>query len=168
MASIVVIGGGVAGLTCAWRLQRAGHDVEVLERESVPGGRMRSEQHGDFRVECGARFVARGSPNLHAVASALNLRSRLQRPAVSRHAVLRDGRLWNVDVGSPWRALTSSGLSPGVLLQLGRLGIELARHRNLLDVSHPENAVSLDGETLAAGWRRSVGDARGRGAGGAG
>ena len=29
MASIVVVGGGAAGLVCAWRLQRAGHDVEV-------------------------------------------------------------------------------------------------------------------------------------------
>ena len=47
MASIVVVGGGVAGLTCAWRLVRAGHDVEVLESETTVGGRMRSEQEGD-------------------------------------------------------------------------------------------------------------------------
>jgi len=32
MASIVVLGGGLAGLACAWKLRRAGHEVEVLER----------------------------------------------------------------------------------------------------------------------------------------
>ena len=33
MASIVVLGAGLAGRACAWKLQRAGHEVEVLERE---------------------------------------------------------------------------------------------------------------------------------------
>lgn len=41
MASIVVVGGGVAGLASAWLLRRAGHVVEVLEREPEAGGRMR-------------------------------------------------------------------------------------------------------------------------------
>ena len=44
MASIVVVGGGAAGLVCGWRLQRAGHDVEVLERESDVGGRLGGER----------------------------------------------------------------------------------------------------------------------------
>ena len=35
MASIVVAGGGLAGLACAWKLRRAGHEVEVLERRRV-------------------------------------------------------------------------------------------------------------------------------------
>ena len=56
MPSVLVVGGGVAGLTCAWRLRRAGWDVEVLEREAEPGGRMRSEAHGDFTLDRGAQF----------------------------------------------------------------------------------------------------------------
>ena len=49
MASIVVVGAGVAGLACAHRLAQRGHAVEVLEREAV-GGRMRTEQHGPYRI----------------------------------------------------------------------------------------------------------------------
>ena len=71
MASIVVVGGGVAGLTCAWRLRRAGHEVEVLERQAVAGGRMRTEACGEFRLDRGAQFITSGYRNLHAVADTL-------------------------------------------------------------------------------------------------
>lgn len=59
---VIVVGAGIGGLACAWRLQRAGHEVELLERERVAGGRMRSEQRGDFVVvekaaECALRQV---------------------------------------------------------------------------------------------------------------
>lgn len=36
--SVVVVGGGVVGLACAWELRRAGADVRVLERGSLGGG----------------------------------------------------------------------------------------------------------------------------------
>ena len=75
MASIVVVGGGLAGLVCGWRLRRGGHDVEVLESEAGPGGRMQSEVHGDFILERGAQLIASGYRNLLAIAKALDLES---------------------------------------------------------------------------------------------
>ncbi len=36
--SVVVVGGGVVGLSCAWELRRAGADVTVLERGELGGG----------------------------------------------------------------------------------------------------------------------------------
>ena len=39
MGSVVVVGGGVAGLACAFRLRRAGHEVEVLERDAEGRGK---------------------------------------------------------------------------------------------------------------------------------
>ena len=36
--SVVVVGGGVIGLACAWELTRAGAEVTVLERDEVGGG----------------------------------------------------------------------------------------------------------------------------------
>lgn len=35
---IAVVGGGFTGLTCAYRLRRAGHEVSVFEKEERPGG----------------------------------------------------------------------------------------------------------------------------------
>lgn len=146
--SLVVVGGGVAGLTCAWSLQRAGHEVEVLERESVPGGRMRSERHGDFVVERGASFVTSGYRNLHDVVRALGLEAELRVTPPVRNVVLRGGKLLPADVTSPWRLLTSPLLSPLAKLRLARLPLEVVRHRRLLDPRHPERAAALDGENL--------------------
>lgn len=43
---VVVIGAGLGGLAAAYELQRAGHDVTVLEARSFPGGRVRTLRDG--------------------------------------------------------------------------------------------------------------------------
>lgn len=39
---VIVIGGGLTGLTCAWQLKKNGHDVEILERDNRIGGLMQT------------------------------------------------------------------------------------------------------------------------------
>jgi indolepyruvate ferredoxin oxidoreductase, alpha subunit len=48
-ARVAVVGSGPGGLSAAWQLRRAGHDVTVLESTHAPGGMLR---HGipDFRL----------------------------------------------------------------------------------------------------------------------
>jgi indolepyruvate ferredoxin oxidoreductase, alpha subunit len=48
-ARVAVVGSGPGGLSAAWQLRRAGHDVTVLESGHAPGGMLR---HGipDFRL----------------------------------------------------------------------------------------------------------------------
>ena len=158
MASIVVVGGGIAGLACAWRLRRAGHDVEVLERENEPGGRMRSERHGGFVLDRGAQFIASGYRNLHAVTRAVGLEEKLRPLARSDNAILRDGRLHGGDYGNPLALLRSRLLSAPAKARLARLLFEVARHRRSLDPLRPELAAALDHEDLATGLIRLVGD----------
>jgi protoporphyrinogen/coproporphyrinogen III oxidase len=162
MASIAIVGGGVAGLTCAWRLRRAGHEVEVLEREPVAGGRMRSERiatpRGDFVVDRGAQFVASGYRNMQRVVDALGLRARLHPVAKTRNAILRDGRLHAGDYDSLVAFARSRLLSTGAKLRLPRLLLELARHRRRLDPYQPERAAGIDRENLARGLARIVGE----------
>jgi oxygen-dependent protoporphyrinogen oxidase len=157
VASIVVVGGGVAGLGCAWRLRRAGHEVEVLERAAEPGGRLRSEVCEGFRLERGARFFTDACRNLEAVAQTLGLGPRLRPVASATGAILRNGRLHAVDPGAPWRLLGSELLSPRAKRRLLRLPLELLRHLPRLDPLRPESAAFLDAEDLAAGLRRRVG-----------
>jgi oxygen-dependent protoporphyrinogen oxidase len=57
---VVVIGGGISGLTTAYRLASAGIDVTVREASDRPGGKLGTAQVGDLRLETGAdSFVAR-------------------------------------------------------------------------------------------------------------
>ena len=158
MGAIVVIGGGIAGLTCAFRLQQAGHDVEVLERESTAGGRMRSERHGEFIVERGAQFIASGYRNLQRVASALGIDDQIRPVARADTAVLRGGRLEPGDFTAPLRLLGSRLLSFSAKARLARLLFELRANRRLLDPYRPELAAQIDREDMPTYLRRTVGE----------
>ncbi len=50
---VVVVGAGLAGLSCALRLAGAGRRVTVLEREPVPGGRAGLIDDAGFRFDTG-------------------------------------------------------------------------------------------------------------------
>ena len=154
---MVVVGGGVAGLTAAYTLAKRGLTVEVLEREATAGGRMRSERHGDFTVERGAQFIASSYRNMHALASELGVESLVHPLRNTRNAVLRRGRF----VASEYEGLNairrSRDLSwPSKLRLLGIL-VPLWRHRRLLDFYHPEKAAPLDDESAADYARRQFG-----------
>jgi oxygen-dependent protoporphyrinogen oxidase len=51
---VVVIGGGIAGLSAAWRLRH--RDVLLLEASGRLGGRLRSEVRGDYWLNHGAHL----------------------------------------------------------------------------------------------------------------
>ncbi len=61
LRDVVVVGGGVAGLTAGYRLMGLGLDVTVVERDSEPGGKATGPVPvGDLRLEPGPdSFVAR-------------------------------------------------------------------------------------------------------------
>src|SRR5690625_3241773 len=51
--TVVVVGAGLSGLSCALHLLGAGHDVVVLERKDHPGGRAGRIDMEGFRVDTG-------------------------------------------------------------------------------------------------------------------
>ena len=93
LAGIAVIGGGIAGLACAWRLARAGHEVEVLERVGAPGGRMRSVRRGDFLLDLGTPCFAQSDSALRIAADALGLADAIRPFARGRDAWMQGGAL---------------------------------------------------------------------------
>ena len=57
---IIVIGGGLAGLSCAYELDQAGYNVILLEARSRPGGRVRTYRDpfaDHLYAEMGAEYV---------------------------------------------------------------------------------------------------------------
>ncbi|QTH43884.1 phytoene desaturase [Cohnella sp. LGH] len=54
---VIVIGAGVAGLATAIRLQHAGYQVEIYEKESLPGGKMNRIETGGYKFDLGPTIV---------------------------------------------------------------------------------------------------------------
>ena len=68
---VVVIGGGIAGLTAAWRLRH--RSVLVLEASDRLGGRMRSDQRGDYWLNYGAHLFPAPGSLVDSIATELSL-----------------------------------------------------------------------------------------------
>lgn len=62
----MVVGAGVAGLTCALALARAGRRVTVLEREADVGGRVRSRAVDGYTIDRGFQALFTAYPTLAA------------------------------------------------------------------------------------------------------
>ncbi|MEO5363299.1 MAG: protoporphyrinogen oxidase [Magnetococcus sp. DMHC-8] len=96
---IVVIGGGISGLSVAWFLQSRGLPVRLLEARPQPGGTILTSFHDPFLVEHGPNSTLQkpGHPEdgLGRLIDGLGLASRLQvaDPQAARRYVLRDGQL---------------------------------------------------------------------------
>src|SRR5262245_27855127 len=94
---IVVIGGGIAGLTAAYRLHASGCEVALLEAEERPGGHVGTVREGGFTVEAGPNgFLARSNePEPMALVRELGLEGALVQAnrAARRRYIVRRGRL---------------------------------------------------------------------------
>jgi len=54
--TVAIVGAGIAGAACARALVAAGHDVRLLDRGRVPGGRMATRQIDGRGVDLGASY----------------------------------------------------------------------------------------------------------------
>lgn len=116
--SIAVVGGGLTGLTTAWRLHRAGHRVTVFEKAPQVGGAITSLARDGWLIE--------GGPNsLQETAEVAGLITELglsdQRapvaPAAKKRFIVRGGRPVMLPL-SPAGLLTSPLFSVGARLRV--------------------------------------------------
>ncbi|MGK5115187.1 MULTISPECIES: protoporphyrinogen/coproporphyrinogen oxidase [unclassified Geodermatophilus] len=67
MRDVVIVGGGLAGLSAAWRLRH--WDIEVLEADHRVGGRIQSEKRGPYVLNWGGHmFAGEGSSTTELLA----------------------------------------------------------------------------------------------------
>jgi oxygen-dependent protoporphyrinogen oxidase len=81
---IAVIGGGLAGLTVAFRRQRAGDQVVLFEAVPRLGGQLFTERSDGFTVEHGAEGFVAGSEAVRLLATDLGIQRDLVGQRVSR------------------------------------------------------------------------------------
>ena len=70
---VLVIGGGLAGLTSAYTLQKQGARVAVIEERGRPGGLICSGRFGDFTFDIGAEAFAAGATEVKDLCGELGL-----------------------------------------------------------------------------------------------
>ena len=118
---VLVLGGGIAGLSCARELAKAGHEPLVLESSDRPGGHLQTTTLDGALLEHGPQGFLGESPGLLEEVDGLGLRDRLlpASEASSNRWILKDGKLCPVPMG-PLPLLTSSLLSLGGKLRLLR------------------------------------------------
>ncbi|MCY7332557.1 MAG: FAD-dependent oxidoreductase [Pseudanabaena sp. CAN_BIN31] len=63
MKDVIVIGAGMAGLTCAQQLKQAGLDVTIVEKSAGVGGRMATRRLQGTWVDHGAQLISAKSDN---------------------------------------------------------------------------------------------------------
>jgi protoporphyrinogen/coproporphyrinogen III oxidase len=108
---VAVIGAGISGLACAYRLQQLGLDVTVFESNDCAGGLIDSVQKEDLLFEAGPQSF-QGTPTLLALIRELGLEPQLQKadPRAPRYVLLH-GRLRKIPM-SPQALLASTLLNP--------------------------------------------------------
>jgi oxygen-dependent protoporphyrinogen oxidase len=154
-ASVVVVGGGIAGLTAALELAEGGAAVTVVEAGDRFGGKIATSRVGGLIVEGGADSFLSSKPAGLALVDRLGLSGRLvnSRPDDRRTFVWSRGRLRELPegliLGSParaWSLLRSGLLSPA------------GAARMVADVAVPRrNGVAAAEETVAQFFTRRLG-----------
>ncbi|MBB5158786.1 NAD(P)/FAD-dependent oxidoreductase [Saccharopolyspora phatthalungensis] len=137
---VAVVGAGVAGLTTAHELHRAGLQVRVFEQQDHVGGRMHSLRHDGYTIDEGAEQIP-----LHGYRATWELLNRLRVPITDVPLIgksigmWRDGRA-HAGVAEKSAAFSGAGLSPRARLDLVRFLAWSARHRDEFDCDHPERS----------------------------
>jgi oxygen-dependent protoporphyrinogen oxidase len=153
---VIVIGAGIAGLTAAYFLSRAGIAVKVLEASGRIGGRMRTDVVNGFVVDCGAQFLSSEYGLLLSMIRELGLESAVRH--TSRwSAIIRNGKVCPIRGDHPFDALTSGLLSLPEWLKLGWRTWQMRKPLTSLPLNDYSQWASFDTETAAAWTSRNVG-----------
>ncbi len=108
MNSVAIVGGGITGLTAAFRLRRRKIPVVLYEATDRVGGVIRSVQQGGYLAEFGPNTILETSPTIAALIRDLGLAGdRLySNPEAGQRFIIRGGRPVPVP-GSPLGFFTS-------------------------------------------------------------
>jgi len=148
-ADVIVVGGGIAGLAAALRLQDRGLRPLVLEAGDRVGGRMTTDRIGGYVIDRGVTLLGGRFHRMRALAGRMGLGPRLCPTSFSFGIAGRDGRR-RFRAMRPDDVLRDRGLSWRAKLAMLRLGLDILRHPWSLTHGHSQRSGALDDSDVAS------------------
>jgi oxygen-dependent protoporphyrinogen oxidase len=155
---VVVVGAGIAGLTAAYELQKAGCAVTVLEAKDIPGGRMAEKLEGSFMKYTGATGLFRFYKDMWELIAELGLSERLMLyPKMGSGIANNTKETYELDFNQTFGMLRHPALSVATRLRLASLIPDFLRARSSVDPCLIHTAAAFDDESMAEYLTRKVG-----------
>ena len=101
---IAIVGGGITALASAYNLEKLATElglkiqITIFEKESEPGGKIRSAKRGDFLVEFGPDSVATRQPAVMKLVNELGMASQVVVPKQRKFSIMKNGAMQAVDL----------------------------------------------------------------------
>jgi protoporphyrinogen/coproporphyrinogen III oxidase len=144
-SSVIVIGAGIAGLTAAYQIKKAGCDVLVLETNDYVGGRMANVEWEGFLVDIGAKFVTTADQTLLTLVKEVGLGEQMVKSNDGlRITIYRDNKLHTADFLSIPSYFGWSGVSFKARMAMIKLLPYFLRLGKLENAYHLERASTPD------------------------
>ncbi|MDB5556424.1 MAG: Oxygen-dependent protoporphyrinogen oxidase [Rhizobium sp.] len=154
---VAVIGGGIAGLTAAWHLRRAGFDVTVIEAADRLGGRVGEAEKDGIRYNTGARLFYPFSKPFNQMLVDLGLSGELV--PIRGLGARVDGakESWRIELMPGIRTLMDPALDWSDRARFVRYGLRMLASLPKADPDDAASVPSAGDETLADHIRRHLG-----------
>ncbi len=144
-SSVIVIGAGIAGLTAAYQIKKAGHDVLVLDMNNYVGGRMANVEWEGFLLDIGAKFVTTSDQTLLNLVQEVGLGEQMIKSEEGLSmTIYRNGKLHTANFLSIPSYFGWSGVSLKARLAMLKLLPYFLRLGKLENVYHLERASTAD------------------------
>ena len=168
----VVIGAGIAGLSAAWDLRKAGFQVSIFEKEKFTGGRMVEMQKGPLYRPTHAEGVFNANKEMFALAAELGIEHQVRGDAFDQtwnpdsglgldngHGLYDPGGISDFDIE---RTLKIPGLSPETIRKLPHLQADMDEINAAVDPCLLETGTAYDDESVGEYYERMLGKNPGR------